>query len=109
VDDSPFNLIALEGQIIHIEKKLKVVQATSGEEAVAIFKRDREKTCCNTWIKFVIMDIEMQIIDGVAAATALFDICKSVQNQERSSFEDPVVAPKKKDMVKVIGITQNVS
>jgi len=80
VDDSPFNLIPLEAMIFQIEKKIRVVQATSGDEAVEIFKRDREKTCCNLWIKFVIMDIEMQIMDGVASAKAIFAICKNVQN-----------------------------
>jgi len=37
VDDSPFNLIPLTAMIFQIEKKIRIVQATSGVEAAYIF------------------------------------------------------------------------
>jgi len=75
VDDNLFNLIPLEVLLDQIAR-IKVLKAMNGFEAVELFKRDREKTCCKKYIRLVLMDLNMPVMDGFKATTAILKLAR---------------------------------
>ena len=79
VDDNPFNLMMLENMLNLVG--VKVEKAENGQEAVEMFMDNRQKCCCKTWYKLVLMDLDMPVMDGFQAAE------KIIEYQKRNNRE----------------------
>ena len=66
VDDNMFNIIPLE-YILEDSFQIKSDKALNGLEAVNIFTRNLNKSCCNVRYKLILMDLNMPIMDGYEA------------------------------------------
>ena len=75
VDDNEFNLLPLT-MLLKANHNIQSVKATNGAEAVEIFRRDREKKCCNVHIQLILMDLIMPIMDGFNATISIMDILR---------------------------------
>ena len=67
IASDPFSLIALE-VMLGQQFNLNCERASNGKEAVKKFSKDQNKTCCAVHIKVVIMDVNMQEMNGFSAS-----------------------------------------
>jgi len=73
VDDNAFNQIPLE--VFFTENiKTHVDKADNGVEAVALFRKNLEKTCCNVRYKLILMDLNMPVMDGFEASQRILQM-----------------------------------
>eukprot|EP00347_Sterkiella_histriomuscorum_P018274 403346138 len=70
VDDNMFNLIPLE-MILKEMFGLQVDKAFNGQEAVNMFNKNLQKTCCAMRYKLIFMDLNMPIMDGYDSTTQI--------------------------------------
>ena len=77
VDDNPFNILAAS----FIVEKLKcaIDKAFHGEECIALIKKNLEQ---NRFYDFILMDIQMPIMDGPQASKVITDMIKSNELKE---------------------------
>jgi len=60
--------------MLHKIAGIKVLKAQDGLEAIKLYKKDRFKTCCDKFIKLVLMDLSMPVMDGFKATQAIFEL-----------------------------------
>lgn len=58
VDDNEFNIVPLRA-MLEGTYAVRTIKAFNGLEAVEHFQRDRQKNCCNTRLRLILMDINM--------------------------------------------------
>ena len=75
VDDNEFNLLPLT-LILQATYKIHCLKALNGAVAVELFRRDRQKRCCNVHIQLVLMDLVMPVLDGLSATVQIMDILR---------------------------------
>ena len=102
VDDNLFNLIPLEVMLSDIGS-IKVLKAQNGLEAVKLYKQDLNKTCCNTKINLVMMDLNMPLMNGFEAAKEIFKLHKQFYDSEEIDEDDHRVYQAK--TVDVVAVT----
>ena len=73
MDDNIFNLIPLE-LILKEMFNLNVDKAMNGQEAVTMYTKNLHKKCCDTHYKLVLMDLNMPVMDGYDATSAILQL-----------------------------------
>ena len=91
VDDNLFNLIPLEVLLDKIAG-IKVLKAKNGLEAVKLYQRDRFKTCCDKFIKLVLMDLNMPVMGGYEATTEILKLAAKFKAGLDARAPTPVAA-----------------
>lgn len=72
IDDQCYNMIPIKMQLKNM-LKVDILTATNGKQGFEAFKRDAYDDCCHKRIAFVLMDLNMPIMDGMESAGAICD------------------------------------
>lgn len=76
VDDNEFNILPLN-MLLQANHNIFSDKANNGEEAVKLFRRNRNKKCCDVRYRLILMDLVMPVLDGIGATIQIMDCLRN--------------------------------